>query len=83
MAQPAYTLNLEHFEVLLASRGFKTRTEFIEATGINRRTFQTAIAGERELTLSTVAIFLDAFEGVAFEYLFTRSPRVAALRIAA
>ncbi len=73
MAQPPYVLNLARFEELCASRGFKTRTDFIDKSGIPRRTFAAVLAAEGDVKMTTVAFFLDAFPGTTFETLFSRT----------
>lgn len=73
MAQPAYTLNVGRFEELLTAHGFSTKTAFITASGIPRRTFQSVLAGDREFSARTVAYFLDTFAGVRFDHLFERT----------
>ena len=76
MAQPPYVLHLPRFEELCQARGIKTRTEFIETSGIPRRTFYSVVNPEpTEFNMSTVAYILDMFPGTPFEFLFERTQK--------
>jgi len=75
MAQPAYVLNMTRFEKLLNNNGYGTRTAFINQSGIPRRTFQSVLTADRELSGRTIRYFLDAFPGTSFEYLFAATPQ--------
>jgi hypothetical protein len=74
MAKPPYHLNLGKFESLCKAHGFKNQTEFVEASGIPRRTFQAVLAGDQaDIKMTTVAYFLDTFDNIPMEFLFTRT----------
>lgn len=80
MARPAYVLNVAHFEQLLDDWNIN-KSQFIEKSGIPRRTFQNVMAGQNELTGRTIAYFIDTLPGATFDRLFYRTgqlDRVAA-----
>lgn len=77
MAQPPYALNLSRFEALCQARGIATRTQFIEQSGIARRTFYAVVdADPTDFKMQTAAFILDMFPGTPFEYLFERTVSV-------
>lgn len=71
-AEPPFVLNLTRFESLCKARGFGTKTAFIKASTIPRRTFQAVLAGEQDFKMSTAAFFTDTLE-TSIDYLFTRT----------
>jgi len=78
MAQPTLVLNHDKFDEVRIARGFATRTEFINSSGIPRRTFADVMQAKRELSGPTIAMFLRALPGTSFEYLFSVVEREAA-----